>query len=246
MTVGIRNLAWWARDYAYAAGRQIRALTSRSSPQEFQTGYRCPVVIIPGIYERWQFLQPLIRRVHEAGHPVYVVRKLSWNTASVPDAARHVADFIAEEGLEGVVLLAHSKGGLIGKFVMIAHDVDVRILGMIAVAVPFSGSTYARYMLAPSLRSFAASNVHITGLNTNTETNRKIISIFSRFDPHIPEGSALPGARNIEIATGGHFRLLADSRVAAAVMAELAGFGHPQTPPGDDPPGPVSERGPDL
>lgn len=124
---------------------------------------------------------------------MYVVRKLSWNTASVPDAARHVADFIAEEGLEGVVLLAHSKGGLIGKFVMIAHDVDVRILGMIAVAVSFSGSTYARYMLAPSLRSFAASDVHITGLNRNTETNRKIISIFSRFDPHIPEGSALSG-----------------------------------------------------
>ena len=250
MTVGIHNLAWWARDYAYAAGRQIRALTSRASPQGFQTGDQCPVVVIPGIYERWQFLQPLICRVHEAGHPVYVVRKLSWNTASVPDAARHVADFIAEEGLEGVVLLAHSKGGLIGKFVMIAHDVDVRILGMIAVAVPFSGSTYARYMLAPSLRSFAASNVHITGLNRNTETNRKIISIFSRFDPHIPEGSALSGARNIEIDTGGHFRLLADSRVAAAVMTKLSGFGHPLTRPDDDPRahstnvGPVYRLGP--
>ena len=233
MTIGIRNLGAWALDYAYAAERQLRALTSRSSPRGFQTGERCPVVVIPGVYERWQFLQPLIRRVHEAGHPVYVVRKLSWNTASVPEAARHVADFIATEGLQDVVLLAHSKGGLIGKFVMVAHDVDARIRGMIAVAVPFSGSGWARYMLSPALRSFAAGNVHIMGLNTNTETNHRISSIFARFDPHIPEGSFLAGARNIEIDVGGHFRLLADSRVAAAVMAELARFGRPSAPPGD-------------
>lgn len=227
MIVGVRNVKWWARDYAYAAKRQLRALTSRSRPGRFQTGDRCPVVIIPGIYETWRFLQPLITRVHDAGHPVYVVDTLAWNIKSVPDAARHVADLIAEERLTGVVLLAHSKGGLIGKFVMIGHDADSRIAGMIAVAVPFSGSSYAKYMLPPSLRSFAASNEHITELNQNTETNSRIASIFARFDPHIPEGSALPGARNIEIDTGGHFRLLADRRVVEAVMTVLAGYGQP-------------------
>jgi hypothetical protein len=225
MTVRIRAVQWWVRDYVYAAKRQMRALTSRSRPGGFQTGDLCPVVIIPGIYETWRFLQPLITRVRDAGHPVYVVGKLSWNTASVPDAARYVANFIADEHLTGVVILAHSKGGLIGKFVMIENDADARIVGMIAVAAPFSGSGYARYMLAPSLRSFAASNEHITGLNKNTETNRKIISIFAGFDPHIPEGSALAGARNIEIKTGGHFRLLADWRVADAVTTALADLG---------------------
>ena len=227
MAVGIRDLLAWAQDYAYAADRQFRALISRSSPRGFQIGDGCPVVIIPGVYETWKFLQPLIKRVNDAGHPVYVVDRLSWNIASVPDAARHVADFIAGESLTDVVLLAHSKGGLIGKYVMIGHDTDSRIAGMIAVAAPFSGSTYAKYMLPPSLRSFAASNKHITGLNENTETNGRIISIFARFDPHIPEGSALAGARNIEIDTGGHFRLLADVRVVDAVMTVLAGFGHP-------------------
>ncbi|TFD57400.1 alpha/beta hydrolase [Cryobacterium suzukii] len=227
MTVGIRDVQWWVRDYAYAATRQVRALTSRARPDGFKTGDQCPVVIIPGIYETWKFLQPLITRVHDAGHPVYVVDKLAWNIASVPDAARHVADLIAEQRLTGVVLLAHSKGGLIGKFVMIGHDADSRIAGMIAVAVPFSGSSYAKYMLPPSLRSFAASNEHITGLNENTVTNARIASIFARFDPHIPEGSTLAGARNIQIDTGGHFRLLADVRVVDVVMTVLAGFGHP-------------------
>ena len=226
MTVGIRDLLSWAQDYAYAADRQLRAITSRPGPRGFQTGSACPVVIIPGVYETWKFLQPLITRVHNAGHPVYVVDKLAWNVRSVPDAARHVADLICAERLTGAVLLAHSKGGLIGKFVMVAHDADSRIAGMIAVAAPFSGSAYARYMLPPSLRAFAASNEHITALNASTDTNRKITSIFARFDPHIPQGSALAGATNIEIDTGGHFRLLADARVAEAVMTVLAGFGH--------------------
>ncbi|SEN70377.1 alpha/beta hydrolase [Cryobacterium sp. TMT1-3] len=225
MTAGILDLVSWAQDYAYAAERQLRAFTSRPSPRGFQTGTACPVVIIPGVYETWKFLQPLITRVHDAGHPVYVVDRLSWNLASVPDAARHVADLIAAERLEDVVVLAHSKGGLIGKYVMVGLDADSRIAGMIAVAAPFSGSAYARYMLSPSLRAFAAGNEHITGLNTNTETNRRITSIFARFDPHIPEGSALAGATNIEIDTGGHFRLLADARVADAVLSALAGFG---------------------
>lgn len=228
MTVGIRDLLSWAQDYAYAAERQLRAITSRSGPRDYQAGRACPVVIIPGVYETWKFLQPLITRVHDAGHPVYVVDRLSWNLASVPDAARHVADLIREERLAGVVLLAHSKGGLIGKFVMVGRDADSRIAGMIAVAAPFSGSVYARYMLSPSLRAFAAGNEHIAGLNTNTETNRRITSIFARFDPHIPGGSALAGATNIEIDTGGHFRLLADPRVADTVLTVLDGFGQPR------------------
>ncbi|WP_104193111.1 hypothetical protein [Cryobacterium sp. Y82] len=80
---------------------------------------------------------------------------------------------------------------------MIGLDADSRIAGMIAVAAPFSGSSYAKYMLPPSLRPFAASNEHITELNENTEANGTIASIFARFDPHIPEGSVSPGSKNM-------------------------------------------------
>ena len=44
---------------------------------------------------------------------------------------------------------------------------------------------------------------------------RRLRRTLPDLDPHIPEGSALPGATNIELDAGGHFRILADPRVIA-------------------------------
>ncbi len=52
--------------------------------------------------------------------------------------------------------------------------------------------------------------------------NKRIVSVFGEFDPHIPEGSELPGAKNVRLDTGGHFRILAHPRVLAE-LAVLAG-----------------------
>jgi hypothetical protein len=42
--------------------------------------------------------------------------------------------------------------------------------------------------------------------------------MYGRFDPHIPEGSELPGATNIVLGTGGHFRVLAQPRVLEELL----------------------------
>lgn len=226
MIPGFRGLRWWTQDYIYAARHQWRAARRlRSDPARLSSGDRCPVVIIPGIYERWQFLWPTIMRVHAAGHPVYSVDTLARNTESVSRAAHRVADVIRERDLRNVVLLAHSKGGLIGKYVMGELDAENRIAGLIAIATPFLGSGWARYMLVPSLRAFSARDPHILALQQRSGTNARITSIYAGFDPHIPEGSALPGARNIRIDTGGHFRLLDDPRAVTAILDTLAHYG---------------------
>ncbi|WP_241992896.1 esterase/lipase family protein [Cryobacterium frigoriphilum] len=212
------------QDYLYAAQHQWRAVQSKPSPNTLASGDRCPVVIVPGVYERWQFLWPTVARIHGAGHPVYTVDRLARNTDSIPRSARCVAEFITERNLSNVVLVAHSKGGLIGKFVMLNLDVNARVVGMIAVATPFLGSGWARYMLAPSLRAFSSHDPHISALHARHEVNSRITSIYAAFDPHIPEGCALPGARNIRINTGGHFRLLDDPRAITAMMETLATY----------------------
>ena len=73
---------WWAQDYLYAAGRQILSAVSRARPEDFLGGTGRPVVVIPGVYEDWRFMLPLVRRLHEAGHPVHVL------TAAAPEPAR--------------------------------------------------------------------------------------------------------------------------------------------------------------
>lgn len=209
---------WWFLDYLYAGLWQVRAALSRTDPINFLSGTAAPVVIIPGVYESWQFMRPVIDALNKAGHPVHVVTALQHNRLPVADAAKLVAAYIEEIGLTGAVIVAHSKGGLIGKYIMNRLDDSGRICGMVAVSTPFGGSRYARYMLIPTLRAFSASDPALVALGADIRANRRIVSVFGIFDPHIPEGSELPGARNIRIDTGGHFRILGEPATVKTVL----------------------------
>ncbi|MDQ1082988.1 MULTISPECIES: triacylglycerol lipase [Microbacterium] len=215
---GLRDLGWWARDYAYALRGQWRALTSREGADGLETGDGTPVVLLPGIYETWRFLEPLARALHERGHPVHVVDELGDNRRPIAEQASRVAAFLVSRGLSDVVLVAHSKGGLIGKHVMAFHPAGARVRALVAVATPFGGSRYSRLMPTPSLRAFASGDATMRALAASADANARIVSVYGAFDPHIPEGSELAGARNVRLAGGGHFRVLADPRVIAEVV----------------------------
>jgi len=218
----LRTLGWWAADYAYAVVWQVRGFFDRADPDDFRTGALTPVVVIPGIWESWKFLQPLVTAMHDRGHPVHVVTGLRFNNRPVVDAAAQVAAYLDRNDLTGTVVVAHSKGGLIGKYLMVDGAATTRIRGMVAVAAPFSGSLYARYLLVPSLRVFSPKNALVLALARDESVNSRIVSVFARFDPHIPGGSELVGAKNVRLETGGHFRVLAHPRVMAevALLAE--------------------------
>lgn len=220
MSTALQISGWWARDYAYAVGRQLRSAVSRVSPDEFLSGTGRPVVVIPGIFEDWRFMLPLIRELHRAGHPVHVVTVLQRNRLAVPKAADLIAGYLRERDLTDTMIVAHSKGGLIGKYAMMSLDPEQRISRMVAVCSPFSGSRYAGYMLLPSLRALSPRNAVTVQLSREQGVNERITSVFGLFDPHIPEGSVLPGARNVQLDTGGHFRILAQEETIRTVLAE--------------------------
>lgn len=222
MTHLLKVLSWWARDYAYATVWQCRALLNRTDPASFLSGDRTPIVVLPGIYETWKFMQPTITALHDRGHPVHIVDLLRRNSRPVVEMAVRVTEFLEHRDLNDVVIVAHSKGGLIGKQVMAYGVAAPRVSAMLAVATPFGGSRYADVMLVPSLRTFSPRDPTILSLAEETAVNERIVSIYGAFDPHIPGGSALPGAKNVMLDTGGHFRVLAHPRVMAelAVLAE--------------------------
>ncbi len=217
----LRKAMWWLQDYLYAAGWQVRGVLSRVQPGSFHQGHRQPVVIIPGVYENWQFMMPLIQCIHDAGHPVHVVTVLQRNKLEVPVAARMVAQHIEEAGLQDAAIVAHSKGGLIGKYTMLMLDPEQRIDRMVTVCTPFSGSRYARYMLLPTLRIFSPRNALTLELAREEAINSRITSIYGTFDPHIPEGSVLPGATNIQLPAAGHFMILGDPETARIIVEQL-------------------------
>lgn len=204
----VTKLLWWVADYLYAARWQAASIFGRARLADYASGDRSPVLVIPGIWETWSFMRPVMDAVHDAGHPVYAVASLRSNKAPLAASGAAVGEFLVVKNLRNVLIVAHSKGGLIGKYAMALADDERRILGMIAVSAPFSGSRYARFLLLPSLRALAPADPTIVRLTGLSEVNERIISVYPVFDPHIPGGSELPGARNIVLPTGGHFRVL--------------------------------------
>ncbi|PVZ93651.1 alpha/beta hydrolase [Amnibacterium flavum] len=210
-------------DYAYASYWQVQGFLFRVRPGDYliEGAPKTPVLLIPGVYETWQFLRPIADHLRDAGHPVHVLPTLRRNTGAVPASADLVLDRLRALDLRGVIVVAHSKGGLIGKLAML-RDTDGRIERMIAVASPFSGSRYARYIRVRSLRVFSPNDPTLREIAAQLEVNARITSIWGSFDPHIPGGSHLDGATNVRLHGAGHFRIIGSRELLDELDRSLA------------------------
>ena len=136
--------------------------------------------------------------------------KLGYNIGAIDVMARIVSEYLESLNLRDVIVIAHSKGGLIAKQALAKPDTVHRVRHVIAINTPFSGSRYANLFLMPSVRMFMPTGLIITQLALNNAINSHISSLYSVFDPHIPETSHLEGAR--ERHSSGHRSLPAYRR----------------------------------
>jgi len=224
----------WFLDYCYVAYWLTRGLLSRSTPEQFRRppAGRCPILLIPGVYENWRFMQPIAAHVHGAGHPVHVLDKLGYNTGAIANMAQIVQEYLKSSELEDVIVVAHSKGGLIMKYALADPDTFSRVKHVITINTPFSGSRYAYLFVMPSVRMFSPRGAMIKNLALNNAINHQITSLYSVFDPHIPETSYLEGAENVILPAIGHFRPIADADTLETIdriLADLSGGDGPAT-----------------
>jgi pimeloyl-ACP methyl ester carboxylesterase len=215
----VGNGWFWFLDYLYVAYWQVQGFLFKVDPSSYllPDAVRQPVLLLPGIYETWQFMRPVADLLRDRGHSVHVVTTLRWNTATIGASADLVAAYLEEHDLRDVLIVAHSKGGLIGKYTMLRKDPEGRIDRMVAISTPFSGSIYARYALMRSIRDFSPTDRTLSMLREHLETNARITSIWGTFDPHIPGGSALDGATNVLLRASGHFRIFGTKELLEAV-----------------------------
>lgn len=258
----VRHAMWWAADYLYAARRQLAVLSlpwsigrPRPKPEAWSQGSaELPeIVLIPGVYEHWTFMRPLGDALAAAGHRVIVGHGLGLNRRAIAATSERLGRMLAARPapVAGRVLVAHSKGGLIGKHLLVSSGAAVAaaieagagsdaaaaaasapsdartpslgLLGLVAIATPFAGARRARLLVVdPSIRAFVPEDETIVMLGRETSINGRIVSVFGPFDPHIPEGSALDGATNIAVPTPGHFRVLSSRETQRAVLDGVA------------------------
>lgn len=228
LIVVLVNGYFWGLDYLYIGFWQGLGLLRHSDARAFLLPTRParnpPVILIPGVYERWEFMKPVAQAMYEAGYTIHIIEGLGYNRGSVEDMARLVHRYVVGQHLSGCVIVAHSKGGLIGKHLLMEHEASPLFKGMIAINAPFQGSKYAYVLPGKLLRTFIPNSPLLARLAQNERVNKNIVSIYSSFDPHIPRGSFLKGATNVQLTTRGHFRIIKSKILHDEVLACINKF----------------------
>ena len=213
------EVADWAvagRDMAAALWRRFRWHMPEGEGGDKGCG-QVPVVLIPGILEPWSYLAPLARWLGRHGHRVEFVEGLGWNLGDLDHSADHCLEILRARGVTGAVLVAHSKGGLIGKAVLSRQGEDAVALGLVAVATPFGGSSMGkplhRLVAWSPLGLFSPGNAVLRRLSDEVAVNAHIVSLSPAWDQVIPDGSHLAGATNVDLDSPGHFRPMRDEAV---------------------------------
>ena len=206
----MKKLGVWIRDCAHLfSGKAI--MYFRHKPPKHYLGHvvdgKIPIIILPGLGARWGFYKKLGDHISLLGHPVYIVPKLGNNRDNIPASAKKVREIIEENNLKNIILVAHSKGGLISKYLLLHEDPDKRVKGVIAIASPFHGSSMGKLIPLPAIQELTPNSKIIKYLKEHSEVDRKIVSIIPSYDNLVwhPEGSYLEGAmQNINVDVAGH------------------------------------------
>ena len=85
------HLAARIADYAWITRQQVATALVRTPPEAWSDGLGPPIVLLPGVWERWPIMAPLADRLNAVGHPIHVVPGLGFNRRPILDAAARVA-----------------------------------------------------------------------------------------------------------------------------------------------------------
>lgn len=221
-----KKLSYWLHDYVYMTRGALSGVLYRKPPEHY-SGYvvdgKVPVIVIPGVLGRWGYIKHLADKISLLGHPVYVVPQLGYNLFSIPQSAQYVSDVLEQENLKNVVIVAHSKGGLIGKYVLMHHNSTHRVVKMVSIATPYSGSAMASLVPIDPIKELHNDSVIIKDMQMNTEVNTLIISIAPAYDNHVwaEKGSYLEGAENHTVDVHGHHKVMYDRGATMMIVEEL-------------------------
>lgn len=174
------------------------------------------VILLPGVWEDWGALLTWGRHLFEAGFDVNFFPEVDRMFGPLEALARQVAEGAAQRGLGPALIVAHSKGGLVGKACLI--EFPGRFTGLITCGTPFAGAPLAR--LLPQWSQMAdlnPENPKITTLANDLPTNRKLVQVEAKWDQNVPRVGMLPGAIHVTSNIVGHNALLEDKETAKTI-----------------------------
>lgn len=220
----VKHFLIWLYDRFYIAGGIFNVIRPHKIDKHFRKGAKAHLVLVPGYLGRWVDMYSIGEFLYNKGYSCVYVPALGWGVGEVRHLAKKLDEFLT--GLnEEVLLISHSKGGLIGKLVMDELPSGKNIKGMISIATPYQGAVIADWFPTTSIQEVGKKSVLLKQLRANLETNRKIYSLAGEWDDTIglPESCYLEGANNEVLSVSGHHLVLYSKKSMGRVHQLLEG-----------------------
>jgi len=164
-------------------------------------------VFLIGFNENKKFLEKLEELFRKNN---YIVHYPKYNTHSkVAICFESVRNLINEMDSKDVIILGHSKGGLIARYCLLDDHTKDRVMKVITISTPHKGTIFGKIRLF-SLFEVEPDSKLLKYLENDSKLRKKIFNFHPRIDNHvIPNRNLkLNGATNKEINITGHTRIL--------------------------------------
>ena len=197
------------------------SLVKQQTPKEWNNGAKGNILLLPGIHQKWPFMELLGSAINRAGYRIYYCQNLQNCTLGVEPSAKIIEEFLKENNLKDVVIVAHSKGGLIAKHLLHFSREKWRIKQVITLATPYKGSLLA--YCSPSAWEMIPGSSLIKKLLNGEHGCEKVIAFYPRLDNMVVPNINLidPKLKSIQVDSIGHTRLLDDKEVWEMIKKNL-------------------------
>lgn len=222
----LKNFKYYLIDQYRGTKTLLHSLVFRNPPAKYSASKESEkpdVILVQGIAQKWNVFRQLGKELAGRGYRLHIIEGIKRNMMSVSQASQIVDDCIQNAKLKNAVVIGHSKGGLIGKYLLAHKNNGGTVKKVIAISTPFGGTFHAKLIPGKAHNELLPDSVLLTDLAGYRDSNKQIVCVYGKFDNLInPLASCnLNGAKNIQVEAYGHHSILFNENLGKVILNEL-------------------------
>lgn len=195
--------------------------TIKNPEEAWSKGTKGDIVIVPGWHETWHAFIYIANILNKEGYRIHVIDDF-YTIRTCDELAQLVVKKVKELNGTNIVLLSHSKGGIVAKYALDKYkEIKDNVYKIIAIASPFKG-TYTAYLNFHNIDELKPDSKIITELVPEI-SNSRIYNYYPKWDNHIipNKNLHLDGAFNKVININGHTRIMESQELGTELLKLL-------------------------
>ncbi|SRR5258708_7023210 len=191
-------------------------------PKNWRYGNR-NIILIPGFTGTWKYLEDLGNFFNKNGFKIHTISDIEPNIYKIKYSVEKTKNYILQNKLDGVILIAHSKGGIISRYLLNDKEIENKIKKVINISVPNKGSILGLYSFNNAHELIPWSRI-IQDLRNQKEELKKVLNIYGVFDNVIIPNKSLylENAENIKTNIIGHVKTVKSPKIWRIILEKIS------------------------